>query len=262
MKKVWIAVLVLMCGVSLNWAIPSPGIAAVPTVTASGGGTYASGTTVTLQGSIFDPEGGAFNYSWIETVNGTPPTITPRCSGSQNSVPANTQTPLPACAVSGLADGTHYFILSVFEVSTGVPAAPVVVKVTLTNDTTAPTLAPTVTPTILWPPNNKPVPVVVTPNASDTSGEAPTVTATVTSNEPVKLTGQGKKSGTNWDTPIYNANGTITFMLPAQRLGNGTGRVYTITVTATDAVGNSSSAQVTVTVPHDQGQKHGKGKKN
>jgi len=41
--------------------------------------------------------------------------------------------------------------------------------------------------------------------------------------------------------------------LRAERSGTGTGRIYTLTYTATDAAGNSSfPASTTVTVPHDQ----------
>jgi len=43
--------------------------------------------------------------------------------------------------------------------------------------------------------------------------------------------------------------------LRAERLGDGNGRVYTITITCTDDATKKSSIQtVTVLVPHDQGQ--------
>jgi len=41
--------------------------------------------------------------------------------------------------------------------------------------------------------------------------------------------------------------------LRAERLGTGSGRIYTITITCTNAAG-STSESVTVLVPHDQGQ--------
>src|SRR4030095_4167391 len=41
--------------------------------------------------------------------------------------------------------------------------------------------------------------------------------------------------------------------LRSERSGNGTGRIYTISVTCTDQYGNSSTSTTTVTVPHDNG---------
>ena len=49
--------------------------------------------------------------------------------------------------------------------------------------------------------------------------------------------------------------GEITFDLRAERSGRGDGRVYTVTVTATDATGNSSQAELRFVVPHDQRKK-------
>jgi hypothetical protein len=45
--------------------------------------------------------------------------------------------------------------------------------------------------------------------------------------------------------------GNLTLNLRAERLGTGTGRVYTISVQCTDPSGNSSTKTTTVTVPHD-----------
>jgi hypothetical protein len=41
--------------------------------------------------------------------------------------------------------------------------------------------------------------------------------------------------------------------LRAERLGSGTGRIYTITITGTNAAGTTTQS-VIVLVPHDQGQ--------
>ena len=44
-----------------------------------------------------------------------------------------------------------------------------------------------------------------------------------------------------------------TFSVRSTRLGQDkTGRIYTVTYSATDAAGNTSTATATVTVPHDQ----------
>ena len=40
--------------------------------------------------------------------------------------------------------------------------------------------------------------------------------------------------------------------LRAERSGTGNGRIYTITYMVTDACGNSTTMQVTVSVPHNQ----------
>ena len=47
-------------------------------------------------------------------------------------------------------------------------------------------------------------------------------------------------------------------MLRAERSGKGNGRIYLITYSATDSSGNTSFAEATVIVPHDQGNKKGK----
>jgi hypothetical protein len=97
-------------------------------------------------------------------------------------------------------------------------------------------------PNVLWPPNNKLVPVTVSVSATDNCTPNPVCNITaIASNEPIS-------SG---DTQI---TGNLTANLRAQRLGSGTGRIYTLTVQCTDGSGNASSAPVTVEVPHDQGQ--------
>jgi hypothetical protein len=98
-----------------------------------------------------------------------------------------------------------------------------------------------VSPNVLWPPNNKLVSVNVSVSATDNCTPNPVCKiTTITCNEPIS-------SG---DTQI---TGSLTANLRAQRLGSGTGRIYTLTVQCTDGSGNSSSAPVTVKVPHDQG---------
>ena len=71
-------------------------------------------------------------------------------------------------------------------------------------------------------------------------GSLPTAAITsITANEPI----------TAADAQI---TGPLTANLQARRKGNGDGRIYTLTVTCTDASHNRSSATATVTVPHDQ----------
>jgi len=98
------------------------------------------------------------------------------------------------------------------------------------------------TPNVLWPANNNMVPVSLTVDVTDNSDPAPVCQITdVTSNEAAADT-------------AWQITGPLTLDLRAQRLGMGTGRVYTITVTCTNSSQLSSSANVTVRVPHDQRQ--------
>jgi hypothetical protein len=54
-------------------------------------------------------------------------------------------------------------------------------------------------------------------------------------------------------SPQWQITGPLTVSLEADRLGTGSGRVYTITVRCTDRSGNAATGTVVVTVPHDQG---------
>ena len=117
-------------------------------------------------------------------------------------------------------------------------------------DEIAPTLAVSVTPDVLWPANHKYVDVTATVTAADNFDPNPTVSlVSVTSNEPDDAVGNGDGNTVN-DIVVVDA---YHFQLRAERDGNGTGRVYTITYVVTDACGNETYQSVTVTVPHDKG---------
>lgn len=115
---------------------------------------------------------------------------------------------------------------------------------TVKIDKTAPLLTVQLDITSIWPPNHNMVTVHATLNSSDAaSGVASVVLTSITSNEPDS--GQG-------DIEAAIGTSATTFSLRAERLGNGTGRIYTITYTITDNVGNKSTAVSTVSVPHNQ----------
>lgn len=132
---------------------------------------------------------------------------------------------------------------------------PVTTTATVTvEDSTAPSLKPKSSENILWPPNHELRPVTITANASDNAGGV-TLTATVASSEPQEDGGDGS-TDQDWTTPVIdNEAGTIELSLRAERSGSEEGRVYTITITATDAAGNASVATVEVRVPHDRRKK-------
>ena len=114
------------------------------------------------------------------------------------------------------------------------------------NDTEFPVVsAATVDKPTLWPPNHQMEPVTVNYTATDNCGV--TCTLSVTSNEPVNGLGDGDQAP---DWVIIDAH---HLLLRAERSGKGSGRIYTITVTCTDAANNTVIRTVTVRVPRNQG---------
>ncbi len=105
-------------------------------------------------------------------------------------------------------------------------------------------------PSELWPPNHQMVNVTVNYNTADNCSAAAAITCSlsVTSNEPVNGSGDGD-TAPDWE--VIDAHHV---RLRSERAGTGSGRIYTITITCTDAAGNSSSQQVTVRVPKSRGK--------
>jgi hypothetical protein len=115
---------------------------------------------------------------------------------------------------------------------------------TVPADVTPPSITnETATPATLWPPNHKMKDVHIGYTATDCG--AFTTSLSVTSNEPIDGTGDGDTSP-DWEI-IDNHN----VRLRAERAAHGDGRIYTITITATDACGNTSSKNVEVHVTHN-----------
>jgi len=122
------------------------------------------------------------------------------------------------------------------------------------SDFTVSNPPPTITgaaadPSVLWPPNHRMVNVTVSYDVTDNCPLPPgSCTLSVTSNEPVLGHGSGHTS------PDWIVVDDHHVLLRAEREGNGSGRIYTITITCIDSDGNSSSEQVEVTVPHNRGR--------
>jgi hypothetical protein len=119
------------------------------------------------------------------------------------------------------------------------------VTVVMVADTVAPNIQSlSANPAVINKNNHKMVAVTITAAASDAADAAPACRIiSVTSNEPVNGAGDGNTA------PDWEITGDLTLNVRAERSGQGTGRIYTITVECTDAAGNASSATVTVTVP-------------
>lgn len=154
--------------------------------------------------------------------------------------------------VTGLISGTPT-VAGVFDVTIAASnaAGEGIASLALTlRDATAPrfvSLASSLTE--LWPPNHRMVAIRLTATVTDNVDPAPSVRIVrVTSNEPVNGTGDGDTA------PDWRITGPLTLELRAERAGGGNGRVYTITVAATDAAGNTAERTVTVAVPKSRGR--------
>jgi len=107
-------------------------------------------------------------------------------------------------------------------------------------------------PGLLWPPNHQLVPISVIDVIDPNNG---TVTITITGvsqDEPVNGLGDGDTS------PDATGVGTANAAVRSERAGNGDGRVYHITFSATSTSGSEScTGEVTMGVPKSQGKKGG-----
>jgi HYR domain-containing protein/uncharacterized protein DUF11 len=167
-----------------------------------------------------------------------PPTVTDNCPGATAvcAPPSGSTFPVGANPVactasdSGGATSTCTFAVTVVDVE-----PPVITSATAT-------------PGVLWPPNHKMVPVSFSVTVHDNCDASPFChVVSIASNEPVDDGGDGHTS------PDWLITGALTADLRAERSGHGSGRIYTNTLACTDDSLNSSSANVFVTVPHDQG---------
>jgi hypothetical protein len=108
----------------------------------------------------------------------------------------------------------------------------------------------------LWPPNHSMV-QVATISAVDVAspGVPPSGMASLnvvaTSNEPPDIQGAGNTPNDIVITSLGGSLGPYIVELRAERSGTGDGRVYTITATAADQAGNSTSSTATCVVPHN-----------
>jgi hypothetical protein len=112
-------------------------------------------------------------------------------------------------------------------------------SVTVKIDKTPPVVSGLPEDCTLWPPNHKLVKVATVTATDNLSGIA-MFEVSGTSNEP-----EGRKR-----PDIVIRDGDV--YLRSERLGSGSGRVYTITGFAEDAAGNQTTEQGTCVVPHDQ----------
>ena len=152
------------------------------------------------------------------------------CAGvivSRTGIPANNLFPVGETLISYTATDTSGNAVSVTQMVTVVDDTPPVISALTPSAST------------LWPPNRNMVDVTVNYDAADNCAMLET-TLSVSSNEPA--------GESDWE--ILDAHHV---RLRAQRSARWGDRIYTITATAKDVHGNSSSRHVTVRVPRDRG---------
>lgn len=211
----------------------------------TGVGTYEVNTLVVLAGSVSDFDGDLLTYEWLEGAQVL-------FSGEISSIYHGTPVEIIPYEISTLSIGIHNLILRVNDGVNPSVEASIVVEIVDTGD---PTLSPIANDYMLWPPNHKMANIFIEANASDNSGEPVTLSVIITSNEPQDGLGDGDMSPDWTELTIDQENGIIAFQLRAERSGLGDGRIYTISITATDTSGNSSTANLEIIVPHDRRHK-------
>jgi hypothetical protein len=225
------------------------------TVTANEGTLNATSHTFTENGEFTftatDAAGNVTNNTvTITNIDITPPVIT---VGSYTTDPTNKDVVVSASTNEGtLNAASHTFTENGEFTFTATDAAGNVTNktITITNiDKVAPTLTVQANKNSLFPPNHKLVDIGFSWNAQDNGSRIASVKLiSVTSNEPDNGLGDGDTINDIQGADIGTADQSI--QLRAERSGNGTGRVYTITYEAVDFAGNSVTASTTVTVPH------------
>jgi len=220
-----------------------------PDVAITGGGTYQQWDPITVGGSIGDFDGDVVCWEILEGS-------TVHASGQLQTIAGGQPVDIPDVDLTGmLSGGTHELSLRAFDGVNTVISEPCSVTVIL--DEESPRLSPQPSVRQLWPPNHVLVPVTIAVNAQDNSPVPIHLDVSVICDEPINAVGDGNTEP-DWiiDGVEDGPGGFVYLRLRAERQGKGDGRTYTITIVATDAYGNSSSAQVQIVAPHDRGRRN------
>ena len=209
-----------------------------PSIACAADSTVECGTSSSVSATVADADSDTLTVVWM--LNGVS-VQTNTVAGSSSSAGTN----VTYTAVLPL--GTNVLAVTAFDSAGNSAGCASTITVV---DTTPPVIhSVTADPETLWPPNHKMKSIRVQAVVTDTCGPATWKIISVTSNEAADAKGNGHT------TVDWKITGDHTLTLRAERSGSGSGRVYTITIQATDLSGNTAQATVTVTVPHDQGKK-------
>ena len=187
-----------------------------------------TGDNVALDGTgSEDPDGDFLSFSWTQ-ISGLKATVADADTAETTFTPPSL--------------GTYTFTLTVTDPSGESDSDDVAITV---EDTSAPVIAGVVANSkVLWPPNHKMRAVTITVDVSDAcDANSNCKIVSVASNEAANGKGDGNTE------PDWEITGILTLDLRAERSGQGDGRVYTLSIECTDSSDNSSTTEVTVTVP-------------
>ncbi|MCK5707979.1 MAG: hypothetical protein KAI43_10025 [Candidatus Aureabacteria bacterium] len=212
-------------------------------------GSFKFGEDIVLQGTVVDFDGDSINYMWYEDDK-----TQPFATGTVATYIGEESAELPIHTITdGLSLGEHQIVLEVTDEYGNIDTKITTIEVI---DTEAPTLAPIADPAIIWPPNGELYPVTVTANVTDNSGSTLTLAVSIECNGAPIIDDLGNILANFTEPVIDQVNGIITTELRAAKNDDGTERVFTISITATDESGNSTEANVKVLCPASRGKKN------
>jgi hypothetical protein len=207
-----------------------------PQANPAGEGVYELGSDFRLGGTVSDADGDEVSYLWTDNGNAI-------ASGTVQTAQDGSDVALqPTLIRGGFSLGLHTVTIIV---SDGKDSSESSIEVEFV-DTIAPRLRPSSDTATLWPPNNDMVPVVINANAVDNSGDIESITVSVSSSG-----GDAVIEKVDVDTQTAN------LLLKAS---SKNGVVYTVTVEAEDASGNTASADISIPVAHQSPDRRDFGK--
>lgn len=224
----------------------------------SGGSSYIGGVTNGSQTAGINNGDGRINISWL-VPDTTAPTGTVAYSSTaatNQDVIATLSTSEPVTITNNGGASTYSFDDNgsfTFEFKDAAGNTGSAVATVSNIDKIAPTISIVLDNTSLWSPNHKMVTITAQVDADDNSSDVSVYLTSITRNEPDFDPSLIDDDVAN---DIQNANfGThdLTFDLRAERAGSGNGRIYTVTYTAIDAAGNTTTSTAEVVVPHSNG---------
>lgn len=208
-----------------------------PDITGPEDATVECGVLTTYSATISDYDGDAVEAVW--SVNGVPvETDTIAATGTPSEVVVTYK--------AKLEHGVNLLTLTATDSEDNVTVFDSIITV---EDTIAPVIvSASANPKVLWPPNHKMVTVNVKAEVRDACAETTWKILSVKSSQPLNGKGDGN---TEVDFKILDDH---SVQLRAERAGGDKeGRIYTITLQATDEAGNKSAREtVTVKVPHNK----------